>query len=232
MKERKSKKTTLFESVASRFSRLFHKEEDDDKVPQPPIEPQEPDAGDTAEGQGPETARTAPAWESKTTPGQPAPEVPTPQKPTPEKTGGQRRRKIIPRTVAERVAAGQKKEKSVSITNLPDEEVGPAIRDYVVEHISDELLSVETLAQGLKISRTGLYALVHRKFGVTPAHYILDLRLKHAIALLETGMKVREAAIKSGFADPKYFGKVLKRHYGILPSRVGVSGFRDNGLPE
>ena len=228
MKETGKKKPTLFESVASRFTRLFRKEEDD-KEPSPPAEPGKPDDRDTKEGPGPEAVETTPALEKaaaekpapETTP---TPEKPTPEKPAPEKADRPRRRKIIPQEVADRVAAGQKKDKPVPITSLPDEEVGAAIRDYVVEHISDERLNVETMAEGLGTSRTGLYSLVHREFDMTPAHYILDLRLKHAVALLEQGLKVREVAMKCGFADPKYFGKVMKRRYGILPRSIGRRG--------
>jgi AraC-like DNA-binding protein len=224
MKEIGKKKPTLFESVASRFTRLFRKEEDD-KEPSPPAEPQKPDDRDTKEVPGPEVVETTPALE-KAADEKPAPETtpalekPTAEKPTPEKADRPRRRKIIP----QKVAAGQKKDKPVPITSLPDEEVGAALRDYVVEHISDERLSVETMAEGLGTSRTGLYSLVHREFDMTPAHFILDLRLKHAVALLERGLKVREVAMMCGFADPKYFGKVMKRRYGILPSSIGRRG--------
>ena len=217
MKETGKKKPTLFESVASRFTRLFHKEEDD-KEPSPPAEPQKPDDRDTKEGPGPEVAESTPAPEKA------AAEKPAPEEPASEKADRPRRRKIIPKKVADRVAAGQKKDKHVPLTSLPDEEVGAALRDYVVEHISDERLSVETMAEGLGTSRTGLYSLVHREFDMTPAHYILDLRLKHAVALLEQGLKVREVAMMCGFADPKYFGKVMKRRYGILPSSIGRKG--------
>ena len=221
MNESKKKKSSLLESVATRFSRLFRKEADD-KLPQPPAESQKPDEGDTAGGQPAAPAETTPAPEPKTTTEKPAAAEATTR--NPEQADRQRRRKIIPRDVVDRVAAGQKKGKAVPVTNLPDEEVGPALRDYVVEHIADEQLSVETMAQGLKISRTGLYSLVHRVFGMTPANFILDLRLKHAVALLEQGLKVREVAMKCGFADPKYFGKVMKRRYGILPSSIGRRG--------
>ena len=223
MKEIGKKKPTLFESVASRFTRLFRKEEDD-KEPSPPAEPQKPDDRDTKEVLGPEAIETTSALE-KAAAEKTAPETtPTPEKPTPEKADRPRRRKIIPQEVADRVAAGQKKDKPVPITSLPDEEVGAALRDYVVEHISDERLSVETMAEGLGTSRTGLYSLVHREFDMTPAHFILDLRLKHAVELLEQGLKVREVAMMCGFADPKYFGKVMKRRYGILPSSIGRRG--------
>lgn len=111
-----------------------------------------------------------------------------------------------------------KAEATTSIYELPSDKVGPAIREFVLAHLSDESLSVETMAAQLKVSRTNLYTIVHREFSVTPADYILDLRLKKAEALLKEGLKVREVAMKCGFADPKYFSKVFKKYYGILPS--------------
>lgn len=104
------------------------------------------------------------------------------------------------------------------ISDLSREEAELLLSTYVQEHISDEQLSVETMAAQLKISRTGLYQLVHDIFEVTPANYILDCRLKYASELLLTGKKVRDVSSKCGFSDPKYFSKVFKKYYGVLPS--------------
>lgn len=109
------------------------------------------------------------------------------------------------------------------ISDLSREEAEALLSSYVQEHLSDEQLSVETMAVELKISRTGLYQLVHDIFDVTPANYILDCRLKYASELLRMGRKVREVSSKCGFSDPKYFSKVFKKYYGVLPSNYGAA---------
>lgn len=104
------------------------------------------------------------------------------------------------------------------ISDLSRNEAEMLLSSYVQEHISDEQLSVDTMAAQLKVSRTGLYQLVHEIYGVTPANFIMDLRLKYASDLLMKGKKVREVSSKCGFSDPKYFSKVFKKYYGVLPS--------------
>lgn len=109
------------------------------------------------------------------------------------------------------------------ISDLSREEAELLLSTYVQEHLSDEQLSVETMAVQLKVSRTGLYQLVHDIFDVTPANYILDCRLKHASELLLMGKKVRDVSSKCGFSDPKYFSKVFKKYFGVLPSNYGAA---------
>lgn len=108
--------------------------------------------------------------------------------------------------------------KRLYIADLTPEEAQELLENFVAEHISDEMLSVETMAAQLKVSRTGLYQLVHDHFAMTPGNYIINRRLTHACKLLAEGRKVREVSMKCGFSDPKYFSKVFKKAYGVLPS--------------
>lgn len=45
------------------------------------------------------------------------------------------------------------------------------------------------------------------------------IRLDHAEMLLSRGEPVIDVAIKTGFANVKYFSTVFKKHYGVPPSR-------------
>jgi len=113
--------------------------------------------------------------------------------------------------------------KRLHISDLTREEAVQLLSTFVQEHMSDELLSVETMAAQLKVSRTGLYQLVHEIFGKTPANYIMDCRLQYACKLLAEGRKVREVSMKCGFSDPKYFSKVFKKAFNVLPSNFVAS---------
>ena len=114
--------------------------------------------------------------------------------------------------------SGRRGKGELQLADLPADEVGPTVRRFVEEHIADEQLSVETMAMHLNVSRTGLYQVVHGQFGMTPANFIQDIRLKAARELLLAGMTVREVAMRCGFADPKYFSKVFRKYYGQLPT--------------
>ena len=202
MKKDKPKNQNIFQSVADRLSRFFGKEAttEPESTPTPaaPSEPVEPKQEEPS-NKGAE----APSVES---------EAPT------KRVRVRRSRVKVSRPKSRMAEKKGKAEATTSIYELPSDKVGPAIREFVLAHLSDESLSVETMAAQLKVSRTNLYTIVHREFSVTPADYILDLRLKKAETLLKEGLKVREVAMKCGFADPKYFSKVFKKYYGILPS--------------
>ena len=202
MKKDKPKNQNIFQSVADRLSRFFGKETptEPESTPAPaaPSEPVEPKQEETSD-----KGAEAPGVES---------EAPS------KRVRARRSRVKVSRPKSRMAEKREKAEETTSIYELPSDKVGPAIREFVLAHLSDESLSVETMAAQLKVSRTNLYTIVHREFSVTPADYILDLRLKKAETLLKEGLKVREVAMKCGFADPKYFSKVFKKYYGILPS--------------
>ena len=200
MKKNKPKNQNIFQSVADRLSRFFGKEETSEPdMTSTSAVPPEPDEARQKEP----SDKGAVNVESET---------------SPKRVRVRRSRVRVSRPKPRLAAKKEKAEETTSIYELPSDMVGPAIREFVLAHLSDENLSVETMAAQLKVSRTNLYTIVHREFSVTPADYILDLRLKKAETLLKQGLKVREVAMKCGFADPKYFSKVFKKYYGILPS--------------
>lgn len=205
MKKTKQKNQNIFQSVADRLSRIFGKEDAKEQDPiQPTASPSEQDVQASEVDNGPV------AEDAGTT--------------APVKPARVRRSRIKVRLAKPKSVDKEKNEKDGAITpiyELPYDEMGNAIYDYTLAHLADEKLNVDLMASQLKISRTNLYKLVHREFGVTPANLILDLRLKNAEVLLKEGLKVREVALKCGFIDPKYFSKVFKKYYGVLPSNYG-----------
>lgn len=98
-----------------------------------------------------------------------------------------------------------------------------ALRGYVMAHLGDSSLDVAQWAESLGCSRTSLYAAVREAFDVTPLEYITQCRLQRAIVLLSMGTKASAVARQCGFDDPKYFGKLFKKRYGMLPSRYFAS---------
>ncbi len=230
MEKPKGKSSNIFQTVADRLSKFFHKEESQEQETTPaPADVVEP------EQEKPRQEMAVRETKSKAEVKPEAKSVPVvehsrrkasanPERPRRRRTS--RRKKSSRRSVA----AGPTKKKAekvvhedydIPVFHLPKKEIGPAIHDFVIEHISDLDLSVDMMASKLKTSRTGLYTFMHSEFDKTPANYILDLRLEYAVSLLEKGMKVSQVSTKCGFSDPKYFSKVFKKHFGILPSSYG-----------
>ena len=100
--------------------------------------------------------------------------------------------------------------------------VNNRMRD-VVQYIEEHFRKPLTTAS---VSKTFGYdkAYFCRRFkeetGLTSTNYIRILRLENARRLLkEPEMTVAAAAAESGFADPNYFARCFRAHYGKSPSQ-------------
>ena len=92
--------------------------------------------------------------------------------------------------------------------------------DFLHENFSNPETTVETTANHVGISSVYLRKIFHTQLGKTPLHYLTNLRIEHAKALLKTGYySIEEIATLSGFNDAKYFSSVYKKHVGVSPSK-------------
>lgn len=90
--------------------------------------------------------------------------------------------------------------------------------DYIHEHFTSPALSVRHLAQISSMSESFFRKEFKTITGISPLQYISDLRIAHALELLESGYyKIYEVAEKSGFSDCKYFSTVIKKATGHNP---------------
>lgn len=97
--------------------------------------------------------------------------------------------------------------------------VSYAIRDYISEHLNDDL-TVPVLCRTFNTSKSTLYALSVKEFGKGISEYIRDVRMNKAKQLLSgTDFTISEIAEKVGFIDTNYFIKVFKNYTGTTPLR-------------
>ena len=61
-------------------------------------------------------------------------------------------------------------------------------------------------------------------YGKTPVDYLTDLRIEHARSRIAGGMSVESAAFESGFNDPKYFARTVKKRFGCTPKSFKTYG--------
>ncbi len=95
--------------------------------------------------------------------------------------------------------------------------------EFLNNNFTNPDITVEMLANMAKMSSTYFRRLVNEKLNTTPSIYILNLRLGYAEKLLSTGNHtVNEVAYMSGFNDPKYFSRVVKKIYGCPPSKLYI----------
>lgn len=88
---------------------------------------------------------------------------------------------------------------------------------YINQSYRDGGLSVDGVCRNAGVSATVFRRLFREHYNKTPTEYITDLRLEYARNLIASGASVDEAATASGFNDPKYFARVVKKRLGCTP---------------
>lgn len=93
-------------------------------------------------------------------------------------------------------------------------------------------LDVARMAQAAGYSRHHFSRVFAAHEGVSPARYLLRVRLEEAARLLRADRgSIKEIARRSGFGDANYFGKVFRRHFGIGPKDFRRSGMYPGAAP-
>ncbi len=92
---------------------------------------------------------------------------------------------------------------------------------YIRENLKKPDLSIDRVISASGISGTYFRRLFTEKTGCSPKEYITSERLKIAEQLLLSGeYSISEAAAMSGFSDSNYFARVVKKEYGVSPSKL------------
>ncbi|WMX14911.1 ATP-binding protein [Aureispira sp. CCB-E] len=94
------------------------------------------------------------------------------------------------------------------------------VEQILWESVTDPDFSVETLAEAVHLGRSSLYRKLKKLTGLTPAHYIREVRLNIARDLLEqnTYETMAEVAYASGFSTPYHFSNIYEKRFGKKPT--------------
>ncbi len=91
--------------------------------------------------------------------------------------------------------------------------------DIMHANLSNPTLSVDSLASEAGYCPSYFRRIFHNEMGISPKEYLTNIRIRHAIALLESGYySVERVSELSGFTGAKYFSTVFKRTTGKTPS--------------
>ena len=86
------------------------------------------------------------------------------------------------------------------------------------KNFTDPTLSISLIADELKYDTKYLSSIFKKKKGIPYTQYLREMRIKHAIFLMEQGVvSVKNVAILSGFSDALYFSKIFTASEGISP---------------
>ncbi len=104
-----------------------------------------------------------------------------------------------------------------SLVKWKNEAVSVSIDKYIRRNLGEEL-NAKSICLQFNCSRSALYQISLREFGMGIMEYVTLCRMENAKKMLEDGCTVTETAMANGFSDYSYFGKVFRRKVGISPS--------------
>jgi len=90
---------------------------------------------------------------------------------------------------------------------------------------SEREISMTELARQSGLSMRQLRHRFTEELGINPSAYLRWRRLRRAMASIERGATLTQAALEGGFADGAHFSRVFQAHFGMAPSRA-VSSVR------
>ncbi len=130
------------------------------------------------------------------------------------RNGITRQRKLREKVMAELMSEAPRKE-----VLSADEQFLTKVKDEILRQMSNEQLSVESLAEQIGMSRVHLYRKISGLTGMSVNELIRKLRLHRAAQLLQQLWgPVSQVAYEVGFSNLSYFSKVFKEEFGTLPS--------------
>ncbi len=96
------------------------------------------------------------------------------------------------------------------------------LNEVLEEHMDNQLLTNEFLANQLEISERKFYRTIKNLTGLSPNLYIRKLKLQYAHDLLLTGnyLTVKEVLLKIGMKSIKYFYLIFKQQFGYPPGSL------------
>ena len=110
--------------------------------------------------------------------------------------------------------------------NSPDELFIQKAIDCVKQHLDDADYDREQFASDMCVSSSTLYNKLRALTGQNVTAFINSIRLKEACRILrqQPDIKITELSMEVGFNTPKYFTKLFKKEFGILPSEYIAQG--------
>ncbi len=93
------------------------------------------------------------------------------------------------------------------------------LHDFICENLGRRI-TIEDLAGLAEMSSDSLLRTFHRSFGVTPAQYIIQQRLRSVRwQLSNTKRSITTIALETGFASHSHLSTTFKKHTGITPQQ-------------
>lgn len=102
-----------------------------------------------------------------------------------------------------------------------DEKMIRTAEQYIESRISESSLSVSDVASSVAMSERQFYRKIGKLTGMTPANFMMEIRLHYAHKLLIDGkmIKLSQVASEIGISSPSYFSKLFYERFGKRASK-------------
>lgn len=105
------------------------------------------------------------------------------------------------------------------------------IKQYIMEH-SHEDISLETLAQKVKLSPIYISKMFKEKLGVNYIDFLTECRIEKAKKLLgDPAKSIKEITFEVGYHEPNYFSKVFKKISAVSPKEYRKTLLSKKSMP-
>jgi AraC-like DNA-binding protein len=91
--------------------------------------------------------------------------------------------------------------------------------DYLEAHFAEDV-DVGTLAAVACLSPFHFIRVFSRQTGMTPHAWLMQLRVRKAVALLNQGISIAEVAVQTGCSDQSHLNRLFKRYLGYTPGQL------------
>ncbi len=100
--------------------------------------------------------------------------------------------------------------------------------EYIEKHYTDPALNLKTIASQSDISLIYFRKLFVKIYGMSPMHYVQQIRIERAKKLLtsDLAMSISEVADACGFSSVYYFSKAFHQTAGVSASRYRSSHYK------
>lgn len=94
---------------------------------------------------------------------------------------------------------------------------------HILSHECAHKITIAQLARRVGLNECDLKRAFRQRTGKTIAVWLRERRMALALALLEEGCTLAQAAVRSGYASTRYFVQVFQRHFGYSPAEAEKS---------
>ena len=93
------------------------------------------------------------------------------------------------------------------------------VHQFCLDHLAEDI-DVTAMARAADCSRAHFSRMFKRIYGISPGHFLTELRLSSAIRMLQMEIRsIKEISDRCGFRDESYFCKVFRKYHHISPEK-------------